>query len=134
MNKGFTLVELMAVIAVLTLVLTFAIPAVLDSRKTIEEKVRAREKDNILMAAEIFALDLDDVTSDIYNCKSSSWTEGLCNSYDSFGVWNQVSISLKDLINNNYFKMQEECDAAIDITKNEAGYSVTLSEFTFCQF
>lgn len=83
-KKGFTMVELLAVMAILVLIALFAVPSIISITKQSESNDDLY--DTIYMAAETY----------IYN------------NYDNYKVLDekghQVEISVMDLINNEYLK------------------------------
>ena len=98
-KNGFTLIELLAVILVLGMIIVFAIPAINGSGSSSREKISELEKKNLIEAGKMLALDLDESTTDIYNC--NGWIENLCTK--STDKWSRVTISVKELINHGYF-------------------------------
>ncbi len=131
-KKGFTLVELLAVIGVLSLILVFAIPAVFSSRDNIISGISAQEKKNIIEAGKMFAIDLDDYTSDVFNCKSTSWAKNKCTK--SSGRWTKAVVKLSELKSHDYFEdTNDHCtDGNITIIKTESGYDVTIESKIKC--
>ena len=92
-NKGFTLVELLAVIVVLSLLLTIAVPNVIALSQRIKRNMYCTKVDNIESAAKMYGNDnLDGFT------KKSDGTE-------------ELRIKVYTLIENNVFKKEnKDCD------------------------
>lgn len=87
-NKGFTLVELLAVIAILALLITIAVPSVIALSNRIKGNMFCTKVENIETAAKMYAND----NLDVFNNGNAT-------------------IHVKDLINNNLFKREEkDCD------------------------
>ena len=132
-KKGFTLVEILIVIVLLGIIMTLAIPAVMDSKNGAINVLGDQEKKNIIDAAKLLAMDLDDMDSDIYNCKANSWivTETTCEKQNS--QWTRVSLTVENLENHNYFEDRaNHCEGTVTIEYNNGKYNVTLSDDTHC--
>ena len=127
MNKrGFTLVELLAVISILALLLVITVPAVMNSRNNAIKGISKEEENSIKEAGKLVGIDLDDYTSEIYNCKEGSWIESNCTLAD--GNWIEAKITIDELEKYNYFDdTQNHCSGVITVTKVESGYKVTLN-------
>ena len=84
-NKGFTLVELLAVIVILALILTIAVPNVIALSKRIRRNMYCTKVENIESAAKLYANDNID---------------GFTN--------NTMTIPVSTLIENNVFKKEDK--------------------------
>ena len=128
MNKrGFTLVELLAVISILALLLVITVPAVMNSRNNAIKGITKEEENSIKESAKLVGIDLDDYMSEIYNCKVSSWIESNCTLAD--GNWIEAKITIDELKKHNYFDdAQNHCSGEITVTKVESGYNITLND------
>ena len=125
-DRGFTLVEVLAVIVVLSAILVIAVPTILNSQSSSLDAITKQEKKNIEDAGKMVGIDLDDYTSDIYNCKTGSWIQKKCTKKSK--KWTEVKITVDDLISNNYFKDQDNhCSGNITIKKGENEYTVNVS-------
>lgn len=134
-KKGFTLIELIAVIGILALLLLIAIPTVLNTRDNALKALSEKEKRNIVDAGKTLAVDLDDYKSEIYNCKTGTWVESGCQKDDN-NHWTSVTLTLQNLIENDYFedtKKHQNGGMEITITRNydtnnDVDYKVILNE------
>lgn len=120
MKKGFTLVELLAVIVVLGMIMVFAIPAINNSSSGANNKLFDTKKNNIEFAAILYGQD---------------------HSTESF----PKIVSVKNLVDYNYLTYDEDakvkdprrkCESlnncVITIQKNGTRVSATLSENSCC--
>ncbi len=90
-NKGFTLVELMAVIVILAILVTIAVPSAISISNKIKKKMYNTKVEMIYSAAKMYGQD---------NLgKFENITEGNCN-----------SITVQDLIEGGYVKKDSETD------------------------
>lgn len=135
-NKGFTLVELIAVIGILALLLMIAIPTILNARDNSLKALSEKEKRNIVDAGKTLAVDLDDYKSDVYNCQEGSWIESFCQKDDITEHWTKLTLTLDDLINNEYFEdTKSHLDSTMEITieriyddEDGTDYKVSIEE------
>lgn len=132
-RKGFTIIELLAVLVVLGILMIFAVPAIFKTEEGALNKIREQELKNIKDACNMVAIDLDDYMSSIYNCKTGSWVESKCTKNEN--KWETATITMKDLIDHKYFEdKQSHCtrgdniNKEITITKGIDGkYDINLS-------
>lgn len=73
-NKGFTLVELMAVIVVLALIITIAVPSAISISHKIKLKMYATKVDMIIDSAKLYGQDNPSALSNENACSSSDLT------------------------------------------------------------
>lgn len=132
-NSGFTLVELLAVIVVLALIMTIAIPSVLSVRNSIMGKLSKEQERNLTDAGKLLGIDLDDYNSPIYECKVGSWvttTSGVECTKPTSG-WTEIKVGVKDLVDNGYFKDEKKhCEGFITVSKTNSGYKVATDNVT----
>ena len=84
-SKGFTLVELLAVIVIISLLLTIAVPNIIGLSQRIQKNMYCSKVQNIEIASKLYAEDnLDGFTN------------------------NQMEIYVSDLIDNNVFKKEDK--------------------------
>ena len=103
MRKGFTLVELIAVIAILAIIITIAVPTLLNSIGNSNEKLLKKNKDIIVSAAKSYAIDYDvDIPSTID-------LSDLCNTY--------LDCPIKNPVTNNNLDGCVKVEKQNDITK-----------------
>lgn len=123
-TKGFTLVELLAVIVLLSVLLVIAVPSILNTKNNALGAISKQEKENLQDAGNMVGIDLNDPTSDIYNCKSGSWiktcTGCSCNS-------NYAKVTVEALVDNGYFDdKNNKYEGSLTITKSDNGYDVNI--------
>jgi len=127
-TKGFTLTELLAVIIILSVLLVIAVPSVIISKNNALNALSNQEKENLKDAGIMVGIDLDDPTSDIYNCKSGSWiktcTDCSCNS-------DSATVTVEALVDNGYFDDKgQKYKGSLTITKSDTsdtGYVVNIN-------
>lgn len=128
-KKGFTIVELLAVITILGLLLTLAVPMILNASGDVQKGLSKQMEKGLKEAGELLGLDLDDYSRDIYNCKEGSWISMKCTK--PTGIWTEVTVSVQDLIDHGYFKdTNKHCSGDLTVTKAGNGYTVTLNTVT----
>lgn len=123
LKKGFTLVELLAVIVILGTVMLLTIPAITNTGGDARNKLTSIEEKNLKEAGKMVALDLDDKDSDIYNCK------GWINNCEKDGnKWSRVTITIEQLKSNGYFiDRDDHLNNNITITI-KSDYSITINQ------
>lgn len=122
-NKGFTLVELVAVIALLGLLMAIIITSIMNSRESAYNKLNEEQRKSARGAAEMLAIDLDDDESDIYNCKG--WMSGKCSF--SSGIWTSATVTIDELKSNEYFSdSHNHCSGSVTITKSSYDYDISV--------
>ncbi len=132
-RNGFTLIELISVIAVIALILIIAVPSVFKGRENAIKGLSKEQEKNINDAVLILALDLDDYTSDIYNCNSRSWMSEKCEK-DSKEKWVSATVTVEDLKSHEYFDDRKGvCSGTIKVSKTGSPYEVTLLEDIECE-
>lgn len=121
-NKGFTIVELLAVIVILGIVMTLTIPAVTNSQSAAKQKAYETKINNFENAAIIYA-------QDNYRTLISGKTE------DEF----TVEIKVQDLLENGYLTGNQDIlldprdtskslkDSSITITIDKKTRKITAS-------
>lgn len=131
MKKGFTLVELLAVIVILALIMTFAIPSVLKSRNASLEKISEIEVKNIKDAAIVLATDVDTSGNVQNECNKLS----LSCTYSADGKSIEtINTSVDGLVNLGYYDdsskntADKKCSGNIVITASGNGYNVDMSK------
>lgn len=128
-KKGFTIVELLAVITILGLLLTLAVPMILSASGDVQKGLSKQMERGLKESGELLGLDLDDYSSAIYNCKESSWISTKCTK--PTGIWTEATVSIQDLIDHGYFKdTNKYCSGDLTVTKSGNGYAVTLNTVT----
>ena len=84
-KNGFTLVELLAVIVILALLLTIAVPSVIQISNRIKKNMYCSKIEDLESAAKLYGND----------------------NIDYFDTHDQVEVSVKDLVENNLFKKED---------------------------
>lgn len=130
-KKGFTLIELIAVIVILALLLVIAVPSILNARNNAIRGLDKEQKRNIEEAGKMLGIDLDDYMTEVYNCKASWPSE--CNKNDE-GKWTSVRVSIEELKTKGYFTDEaNKCSGNILVQKgNYNMYNITLEEDVKC--
>ena len=130
-NKGFTLIELIAVIVILALLLVIAVPSILNARNKAILGLDKEQKRNIEEAGKMLGIDLDDYMTDLYNCKGD-WPS-VCNKNDD-GKWTSVKVQIHELKEKGYFTDEiDKCSGDIVIIKDTNNmYTVNLEENVRC--
>lgn len=125
-KKGFTLVELLAVIVILSAILVIIVPTILNSKDSVLNRLSDEQIRGLKNAAEMLGLDLDDHYSNIYNCKSDSWIKELNVCKMENGHWTKIeNISIDDLKKYGYFEdKQNHCSGNVTITRGTNNYEV----------
>lgn len=128
-KNGFTLVELLAVIVILAFLLLLLVPSIFKTKENALGSLNNLQEKNLKEAAKLLALDIDDYTSDVYNCKSSSWLSGKCSK-----EWTELTVSVEELIEHGYFQdEQNHCTGTIKINKNGSPYKIELESDVTCR-
>ena len=114
-NKGFTLVELLGVIVILAILLTFA--SFTYTKYLVQSKNRSFE-----LAINTFE---DTVAASLEDCASGR-ISNFCSTYSIPAINDTIRISLTDLVNNYYiepiknpYDAKTTCDGYIDVTRKE---------------
>lgn len=136
-KRGFTLVEILAVIALLAVLLLFAVPMLMNARDNTLKALSKNQQKNLKYAGETLGVDLDDYRSKVYNCNESSWVNGMCTfveveeNYKKVNKWTSITVTLDKLIENEYFEdVQGHCKGSIVVSKSSSGYDVDYSKVT----
>lgn len=125
-KDGFTLVELLAVIVIISILLIIVIPSVYIVRQKAIKGLSDEEEKNIKEAGELLGIDLDDYMTDVYNCKAGSWVALKCTK--SNDKWVEAKVSVEDLVDHGYFRDEKgHCTGELTVTKGEISYTVTLN-------
>ena len=123
-RNGFTLIELLAVIVILALIMTIAIPAITDTGSSARTKLTDIEKKNLIEAGKMLALDLDENTTDIYNC--SGWVASACTKNN--GKWTLVKVTVADLKTHDYYTDSKKHISESIKLEIKSDYTVTIDE------
>lgn len=143
MKKGFTLVELLAVITILSVLMVFAVPSIMKSRNGTIKKLNEMEKKNIKEAATLLAGDIDN-QSNGKDAKSNCNSFGLTCEYNYDNIklkysLKKVTFKVSDLKRLGYYDEGEDAkeikgtcnqNASITITANSNGYDVNTDNVT----
>lgn len=132
-KKGFTLVELIAVISILAILLIIAVPTIITARNNALKGLDKEQRRNIQEAGKMLGVDLDDYLTDVYNC-SASWIS-TCNKDDK-GKWTSVEVTIEDLKTHNYFTDEaNQCSGTIIVNRKgvDNTYKVDLESSVKCK-
>ncbi len=130
-NKGFTLVEILAVLVVLAAVMIIAIPSIGGAFSSSKGKIDDLTKRNIQESAKMFA-------NELYICDSTS-----INIWESYGdtctevrirLADGIDISIDNLVEGEYFSdPANKCTGDLNIQTDSKGkVTVTLNENVTC--
>ena len=127
-KKGFTLVELLAVMVILGILIIIMIPAVNGALNKGKEKISEINKKQIkeaveVLVTEVISCDISDRTYAVFNeNKNTSSCIILQNS-----LYSKKVITIENLKNNNYFKDDaNNCSGSIGISVNENNYQINI--------
>jgi len=102
-KNGFTLIELLAVIVIMALLLTIAVPAVIGVSTRIRTKMYCTKVEDIESAAKIYGENYKDVVEE---------------------NGGSITITVYNLIENNLYKKEDkDCDSG-NLVQNNASYCV----------
>lgn len=133
-NKGFTLVELLAVVVVLAIIMIIAVPNVMKTLNASKTGLSNFEKKNIEDAAER-------LITEVINCEISNNTISVLQQYDITIVKGNTckvnqkkvigktinNITVKSLRDNKYIDdVKSRCNGKIEITVDANNYKVTV--------
>ncbi|MBR5662831.1 MAG: type II secretion system protein [Bacilli bacterium] len=94
-KKGFTFVELLAVIALISIVLLIAIPTIRYADKKFHQKDYNTKIELILNAAKEYGDDYKEII--LYSSNGSTYTDP-----DTNNSYPAVTVTVRDLLNNGY--------------------------------
>lgn len=127
-RKGFTLVELLAVIVILSIVLIIATPNILKALNASKETLNDIDKKNLQDAAKQVGIEVlnCDLTSGTYDVLGKSNTLG-CAGLQKEVVDKEVTTTVKKLVDNDYFvDTSNRCNGNIKITISSNNYNITV--------
>lgn len=123
-NKGFTLVELLAVILILSLIMTITVVNVAKSRENALDAISEQEKKNLKEAARMVALNLDDLQDDL-KC-TAGWI-----TCDNNAKWTEAEFTINALREHGYLQDDDNhCTGSLSVTKADGEYTVELNGVT----
>lgn len=115
-NNGFTLVEILAVITILSLLMVFVIPNFISILNRNKSSAVDIQKNMIVSAARLYVEDCSNLNNDDISCNFST-------------TGDNTKINLEDLVNNGYIEnvvvSDKTCSGIITITDEE--YNVELN-------
>jgi type IV pilus assembly protein PilA len=119
-NRGFTLVELLAVLVILIAIMSIAIPSISSSLERSKAKQNEARKKVIIAAAELY---VTDNKNKIYK------------TFQENTAWEKCQISFKELVHSGYLSNEELKDAddndisgVIEYTKDGGGIEIVDKE------
>ena len=135
-NKGFTIVEILAVVLILALLLVVGVPMISNSGKGAEKKVLQTKIDNIKQSAILYAQDKKfkfEITG-CNGCDATTPNGGMDNDGDGYidncFCSSSGNITIETLLNEGYIAPDEESGNDIynpvDKSKSLKSCSITL--------
>ncbi len=117
MKKGFTLIEMLAVIVVLALIMTIAIRSIGAVRESQLKKVAEEKVHNIEKAAILYAQEnpsIFDTATESIKCSNSSYNESTMPGISDYKDYEDcIIVAAIDLATNNYLDCDYENDTYI---------------------
>lgn len=127
-KKGFTLVEMLAVIVILAIVMIIAVPVIQDALSSSNQGMNEFEKKTIKDGAETMVLEIIncDLDSNIYNVLgiSNSLT---CSEVNNLVVGKTITISIQNMKTYGFLNdVGGRCQGDILVTTDAESYQVTV--------
>ncbi len=122
-NKGFTLVELLAVIVVLAIIVSIAVPSTVSISRKIKGNLFCQKVNSIVNAASLYGEDYKETFGfETYHINNKTCVDSKTgNEYQvEGGFFNAQEIQVKDLLNKGYLKKEKaEEGNVVDPRTNE---------------
>ena len=123
-NKGFTLVELLAVLILLSIIIIIAVPNVLSALTSSKDSLNKIQKKNVEYAAEKLILEVVncDVPEDVVvsNIFVAPPAEPSCENMRNFVYDNKVKVTIGGLKEYGYLEdFSAHCEGYVSITTDE---------------
>ena len=128
-RKGFTLVEVLAVILILAIVMIIAIPAIGNALGAGKDKIKEINKKQIkeaveVLVTEVVSCDVSDKTYAAFGISGSN-----CSALQNSIVGKTINVSIDNLKNNGYLKDDSaNCTGSINVTVNANNYQITIDD------
>lgn len=94
-KKGFTFIELLAVIVLIAVVITIAVPSIRYADKKFHEKAYNTKVEMIKKGAESYGDDYKEII--LYSSESTTYTDP-----DTGNTYPSITVTVRDLMNNGY--------------------------------
>ncbi len=121
-NKGFTLVELLAVIVILAIIVSIAVPSTISISKKIKGNLFCEKVNSIVNAASLYGEDYKETFEEgVYYVNEKTCVDKKGKQYKvEGGSFNAQGIQVKDLLNKGYLKKEKaEEGNVVDPRTNE---------------
>ncbi len=133
-KKGFTLVEILAVIVLLALLIIFAVPAILEALEGGRTGIDKINKKNLTDACEsviveVVSCKIHDETYGALGIHVSDTLKGKCDTLQDLVIGKTVTTNVRNLISSGYFRDDDhncDLDKPIKITTNSSTLKVTV--------
>lgn len=128
-KKGFTLVEILAVIVILSVLIIIAAPVVQNALSASNHGMSEFEKSAITDSAETIVLEVIgcDIDNKIRNVLNVSDTL-TCTEINDLVVGHTITMSVQDLRTNGFLNdVGERCNGNISVTTDAGSYQVTVN-------
>ncbi len=127
-NKGFTLVEILAVVVILSLLVVIAYPQINNALSASKNSLNNFQKKGLQDASERLILEVlnCDLRSETYNALNMNSTL-LCNDMQNRIINHTIETTVQKLVANKYFEdVDGHCTGNIKITTDN-NYKVTVN-------
>ena len=128
-KKGFTLVEILAVIVILSVVVIIAFPSIQNALSSSKHGLSELEKGTIKDSAETIILEVIncDIDENVYNVLKIPNTK-TCSEVNDLVVGKTIRIYVEDMRTYGFITdVSERCSGTVKIKTNASNYQVTVN-------